>query len=88
MFLYFHRYFIRGIHHLIFYDLPINAQFYPELCNMVVDYKKEMVPVNTSCTILYSRYDVQKLMRIAGNERTNTLITSDEDSFSFASVDS
>jgi U3 small nucleolar RNA-associated protein 25 len=66
-FYFFRRYHIRGIQHLIFYQLPLNSHFYSELVNLL--------PSNNSSVIsLYARQDLLALERIVGTERATTLI--------------
>jgi len=69
---YFFRFKIRGIRHIVFYELPLYPHFYSELCNMLLDNKQD----NSSCTILYSQYDVHKLTEIVGSERASHMLTS------------
>jgi len=66
----------RGIQHLVFYGLPENPQFYPELLNLLQG-------DNTTCVCLFSKYDRFKLERIAGPERCGRMISSDQPTFMF-----
>ena len=66
---YFRRYKIRGIKKLIFYSLPENSNFYPELINLLEGDEPE-------CTILYTKYDKLKLERVVGEKRTLRMLTS------------
>ncbi|KAL5008092.1 hypothetical protein ScPMuIL_013673 [Solemya velum] len=72
------RYRIRGIRNLVFYELPHYPHFYSELCNMILDPKKQKETDNLSTTILYSKYDVQKLSQIVGTERASHMINSEK----------
>lgn len=67
---------VRGIRHLIFYGLPENASFYPELLNLVQG-------DNVTCACLFSKYDRFKLERIVGTERCARMITSEQPTFMF-----
>jgi U3 small nucleolar RNA-associated protein 25 len=67
---------IRGIRHLIFYGLPENQQFYPEMLNLLQG-------ENTTCACLFSKYDRFKLERIVGTERCARMISSDQPTFMF-----
>lgn len=75
-FYFFRRPKARGIHNLVFYGLPENAQFYPEMLNLL-----QGDPV--SCAVLFSKYDRFKLERIVGSERCSRMISSDQPTFMF-----
>ncbi|XP_064403011.1 U3 small nucleolar RNA-associated protein 25 homolog isoform X2 [Halichondria panicea] len=72
---FFRRYHLRGIHHLIFYSLPLYAEFYPELVNMLEE-AGQMGGV--TCTVLYSRYELHMLSRIVGNVRARKMLESND----------
>ncbi|EDV23779.1 uncharacterized protein TRIADDRAFT_57324 [Trichoplax adhaerens] len=76
---FFRRYKIRGIRHVIFYGLPMYAVFYPEIINMIEtdssQLKSASIP-GTTCTVLYTKYDIYQLNRIVGTERCRQLLTS------------
>ncbi|KAL3875210.1 hypothetical protein ACJMK2_038135 [Sinanodonta woodiana] len=74
------RYSIRGINHIIFYGLPLYGHFYSELCNMLQDKKKRTgAGVNhQTCTVLYSRYEAQRLSDIIGTDRAAQMLNSDK----------
>ncbi|XP_048339451.1 U3 small nucleolar RNA-associated protein 25 homolog isoform X2 [Sphaerodactylus townsendi] len=69
------RYTIRGIRNLIFYELPTYPHFYSEVCNMMklADGGEE---ATLTCTVLYSKYDAQKLAAVVGVERTAQMLQS------------
>ncbi|OPL20210.1 hypothetical protein AM593_07802, partial [Mytilus galloprovincialis] len=71
-FVYISEFKIRGIKHIIFYELPLFPHFYSELCNMLIENRQE----NSSCTVMYSQYDVQKLTEIVGSDRASHMISS------------
>uniref|UniRef100_M8CE41 Digestive organ expansion factor-like protein n=1 Tax=Aegilops tauschii TaxID=37682 RepID=M8CE41_AEGTA len=52
---FFHRYKIRGGHHLVIYSLPGRKDFYPELVNMLGE------SANPRCNVLFSRLDLLKV---------------------------
>uniref|UniRef100_A0A453MDZ3 UTP25 C-terminal domain-containing protein n=1 Tax=Aegilops tauschii subsp. strangulata TaxID=200361 RepID=A0A453MDZ3_AEGTS len=54
---FFHRYKIRGGHHLVVYSLPGRKDFYPELVNMLGE------SGNPRCNVLFSRLDLLKVRR-------------------------
>ncbi|KAM3279880.1 hypothetical protein ACQJBY_046945 [Aegilops geniculata] len=74
---FFHRYKIRGGHHLVVYSLPGRKDFYPELVNMLGE------SGNPRCNVLFSRLDLLKLERIVGTSSARRLISSDKDMFVF-----
>nr|XP_056708584.1 U3 small nucleolar RNA-associated protein 25 homolog [Euleptes europaea] len=69
------RYTIRGIRNLIFYELPTYPHFYSEVCNMMklADGEEE---ATLTCTVLYSKYDAQKLAAVVGVERAAQMLQS------------
>ncbi|OPL21735.1 hypothetical protein AM593_04579, partial [Mytilus galloprovincialis] len=71
-FVYISEFKVRGIKHIIFYELPLFPHFYSELCNMLIENRQE----NSSCTVMYSQYDVQKLTEIVGSDRASHMISS------------
>jgi U3 small nucleolar RNA-associated protein 25 len=72
------RFKIRGVKHIVFYDLPIYSHFYSELCNMLADSPRGAEDDIQSCTVLYSRFDVLKLSAIVGMERASRMVNSDK----------
>ncbi|KAH0622735.1 hypothetical protein JD844_025301, partial [Phrynosoma platyrhinos] len=69
------RYSIRGIRNLIFYELPTYPHFYSEVCNMMKLAGSEEESALT-CTVLYSKYDAQKLASVVGVERAAQMLQS------------
>lgn len=67
---------LRGIKHLVFYGLPQYPHFYSEMCNMLHDVKSKTKGDNQSCTVLYSKFDVQRLAEIVGSDRAGQMINS------------
>lgn len=68
-FLFYKRYRIRGIRHLLWYSLPEYPQFYANLCGMIGDYPSSQL-ANCKCEILYSKWDTLKIERIVGTVET------------------
>ncbi|KAM6128497.1 LOW QUALITY PROTEIN: U3 small nucleolar RNA-associated protein 25 homolog [Pterocles gutturalis] len=68
------RYTIKGIRNLIFYELPTYCHFYSEICNMMKA-TDNGVDART-CTVLYSKYDAQKLAAVVGIDRTAQMLQS------------
>ncbi|XP_072436821.1 U3 small nucleolar RNA-associated protein 25 homolog isoform X2 [Chiloscyllium punctatum] len=69
------RYAIKGIRHLIFYELPTYPHFYSDICNML-NPENRGDEATWTCTVLYSKYDAQKLTRVVGAERAAQMIQS------------
>ncbi|XP_003800552.1 digestive organ expansion factor homolog [Otolemur garnettii] len=69
------RYTIKGIRNLIFYELPTYPHFYSEICNMLRATNKGEEATWT-CTVLYSKYDAQRLAAVVGVERAAQMLQS------------
>nr|XP_021532993.1 digestive organ expansion factor homolog [Aotus nancymaae] len=69
------RYTIKGIRNLIFYELPTYPHFYSEVCNMLRATNRGEEATWT-CTVLYSKYDAQRLAAVAGVERAAQMLQS------------
>ena len=69
---YYHRYHIKGIKHIIFYQLPTIAGLYSELLNM-------MPALGGTATILISRYDALALQRVVGDDRGTKMLRAEKD---------
>ncbi|XP_036398601.1 digestive organ expansion factor [Megalops cyprinoides] len=69
------RYTIKGIRNLIFYTLPTYAHFYSEVCNMLKA-GSSGEEASWTCTVLYSRYDMQRLAAVTGAERAAQMLQS------------
>ncbi|XP_075719384.1 U3 small nucleolar RNA-associated protein 25 homolog [Rhinoderma darwinii] len=74
-FYFYKRYMLRGIRNLIFYELPTYPHFYSEVCNMMKAWNKGEEATWT-CTVLYSKYDAQRLAAVVGAERTAQMLQS------------
>ena len=70
-----HRYTIKGIRNLIFYELPTYPHFYSEVCNMLRATSRGEEATWT-CTVLYSKYDAQRLAAVVGVERAAVMLQS------------
>ncbi|XP_052270785.1 U3 small nucleolar RNA-associated protein 25 homolog [Dreissena polymorpha] len=75
---------VRGIRHLIFYSLPQYPHLYSEVCNMMQD-SKVKAGADYSCTVLYSKFDAQRLAEIVGTERAGVMLTSQKSVHMFVS---
>uniref|UniRef100_A0A8B9YRM4 U3 small nucleolar RNA-associated protein 25 homolog n=1 Tax=Bos mutus grunniens TaxID=30521 RepID=A0A8B9YRM4_BOSMU len=69
------RYTIKGIRNLIFYELPTYPHFYSEVCNMLRATSRGEEAAWT-CTVLYSKYDAQRLAAVVGVERAAQMLQS------------
>ncbi|XP_060594439.1 U3 small nucleolar RNA-associated protein 25 homolog [Ruditapes philippinarum] len=67
---------LRGIRHIVFYGLPQYPILYSEMCNMLHDAKSKHRVDNQTCTVIYSKYDAQKLAEIVGTERAGQMVHS------------
>ncbi len=75
------RYKIRGINHIIFYELPHYAEYYSNFCNYMPDakrFKNGMTTESFSSTVLYSKFDAQKLCAVVGRNRATHMMNSDK----------
>lgn len=73
-FQFFYRYRLRGIKHIIFYQLPHFRNFYSELLNFMDR------SASATCTVLYSRFDGFKLESVVGSDRCKQMLSSSKDS--------
>ncbi|XP_077998956.1 U3 small nucleolar RNA-associated protein 25 homolog [Glandiceps talaboti] len=71
---FFRRYRIKGIRHIIFYQLPMYPDFYSEICNMITG----GVGVDNSCTVLYSKYDAHRLAGVVGMNRCSHMLSAEK----------
>ncbi|CAG8503986.1 12195_t:CDS:10 [Ambispora gerdemannii] len=89
---FFRRYQIRGVRHIVFYDLPDHPHFYSELLNLLSttmggstskSMASDMLTDDNlfSCQILFSKYDHLKLERIVGSNRVNRMLNANKNIF-------
>lgn len=69
--------------HIIFYSLPEYATFYPELVNMLSEAAQGGLEADTSCTVLFTRYEKMALERIVGAKRAAHMLKSAKATFMF-----
>lgn len=74
-FYFFYRYRIRGIKHIIFYQLPLYPVFYPEIVNFM-DTDADDQSESAMCTVLYNKYDSNRLESITGTQRCKQMLSS------------
>lgn len=70
---------IRGIRHIVFYDLPTRPHFYAEICNWVRDLRRPLAEDSATCRVLYCKYDILRLRAVVGNERMQKLLLSEKE---------
>jgi U3 small nucleolar RNA-associated protein 25 len=90
---FYHRYRIKGIRHVLFYDLPSYGHFYPEIVHFltlphVEDKKKQITTSNqtnepSTCTALYAKEDALKLAYILGQNAVTDLLNSEKNTHLF-----
>lgn len=76
---FYHRFTIKGVRHVIFYQPPIISNFYSEVINLMQDVNQnpnDDVMKNRSATIIYNKYDVLSLNGIVGYDHAVKLLTS------------
>nr|XP_027213158.1 digestive organ expansion factor homolog [Penaeus vannamei] len=76
---FYRRYRIKGVRHIIFYDLPTYPHFFPELCNLMVEGnqnpRKKHIGSST-VTVMYQRSDLTKLIGVLGSARAAEVMKS------------
>jgi U3 small nucleolar RNA-associated protein 25 len=92
---FYHRYRIKGIRHILFYDLPSYGHFYPEIVHFltlphVADKRKTTTTTTTTqtdepstCTALYAKEDALKLAYILGQNAVTDLLNSEKNTHLF-----
>lgn len=71
---------IKGIRHLIFYQLPTYPHFYSEMCNLMdrlYQNPRAGTEFNMTVTIIYNKFDAISLAQIVGQNRASEMITSE-----------
>jgi len=68
------RFRLRGVHHVIFYELPLYGSFYADVCNMLTDRRRPTAD-HFTCTVLYSHYDAHRLAGVVGSDRASHMIS-------------
>ncbi|CAM9837351.1 unnamed protein product [Lampetra fluviatilis] len=86
------RYSIRGVRHLIFYELPTYPHFYSEVCNMLrvasaADAESRAADAAWTCTVLYSRYEATRLAAVVGAARAAHMLASSKKTHLFVTGD-
>ncbi|KAH7326047.1 hypothetical protein B0I35DRAFT_346832 [Stachybotrys elegans] len=82
----FRRYQLKGVRRVIFYGLPDNPIFYKEIAGGYLSKSEQdltVEPGRGSVRVIFSRYDLLKLERIAGSSRVGKMINERGDTFDF-----
>jgi U3 small nucleolar RNA-associated protein 25 len=77
---------IRGVHKVIMYGLPDNPIFYKEIAGGFLGrsvQEGKLEPGQGSVRVIFSKWDIMKLERIAGTERVGKMIKDRGDTFDF-----
>lgn len=77
---FFNRIRVKGIRHIVFYQPPMFAHFYNEMCNLMQEgnmNRKVGNSANMTVTILYCKYDQHQISGLVGTERATTMLHSD-----------
>ena len=80
------RYAIKGIRHLIFYQIPIYPKIFAEMCNLMqssYQNRKGGSDGNMSCTVLYNKYDIQRLSAVVGSDKAKLMTQSEKNTHMF-----
>ena len=71
------RFRLKGIRHLVFYQLPTYPEFYSEILNFV-DQRDDHELSSQTCHVLYTTFDQQALARVVGSARGKHMVESDK----------
>ena len=76
---FYRRFRLKGIRHLIFYQPPTFGWMFSELCNLLqksCQNPRGGTDTNMSISVLYTKYDVQRLGLCVGTDTASTLLSS------------
>jgi len=85
---FFRRFRLKGIGHIIFYQLPQYPHFYSELCDFIQEgfqNRRVRLRKNSSVNVIYCKYDAPRLSAVVGTERAAHMITSEKKVHAFIS---
>ncbi|KXJ71921.1 hypothetical protein RP20_CCG019385 [Aedes albopictus] len=78
---------IKGIRHLMFYQLPAYPQFYAEMINLMAnEYQNRKDGIDASAmtvTVLYTKYDLLRLSAVVGSEQAAKIAASPKAAHTF-----
>jgi len=83
---FYRRFSVKGIRHLIIYQMPLNPSLLTELCNLqqeVYQNKRGGSAANMSCTVLYTKYDASRLAGTVGTPTAQTMLSATKDKHVF-----
>ncbi|KAJ1668659.1 rRNA-binding ribosome biosynthesis protein utp25 [Coemansia sp. RSA 1813] len=82
---FYHRYPIKGIHHMVFYSLPDHPHYYSEMVNLMLTSNDPSASADKlSCTAFYTKYDQLKVERVVGTRLVSQLLQSERAQYTFA----
>lgn len=79
---FYHRYRIRGIKDIFFYQLPEHPQFYSEMVNLVEEASVPGAELPTVTTV-FGKFDSLRLSRVVGSRRGATMLKKKSDTNTF-----
>eukprot|EP00842_Homolaphlyctis_polyrhiza_P003553 jgi/Hompol1/4199/HPOL_003563-RA len=79
-FYFFRRNKLKGVRHVVFYQVPVNPGFYAEILNLL-----DTSAGDVTCSTLFSAFDKLALERVVGSKRVDRMIKSQKDTFMFTS---
>lgn len=75
---FYRRFTIKGIRHLIFYQLPQNPDFFSEICNLMQPAflnRKGGSDGNMTCCAIYSKYDNLRLAQVCSTSKAEFMLS-------------
>ena len=78
---FYRRLLLKGIRHLIFYQLPQYPNFFSEICNFMQianQNRKGGSDGNMTCTVLYGKYDALRLSPVVGTDRAKHMMKAEK----------
>lgn len=80
---FYRRYRIKGVRHVIFYDLPTYPHFFSEICNLMVEGNqnprtKRQQQGSSTVTMIVQKSDLTRLVGILGQQRAADILSSEK----------
>ncbi|CAL4180095.1 unnamed protein product, partial [Meganyctiphanes norvegica] len=78
---FYRRYRMKGVRHIIFYDLPTYTHYFSEICNLMLEglqNPQEEHLGSSTVTVLYQKSDQTKMIGVLGASRTKEVIKSEQ----------